>query len=96
MDEKLWHRHKWPEGMPYELEYPVMPLQQVLEDAAREWPASPFILFDDTVLTYRQIDQAANRVAHFLIASGIQKGDRVAVGATPRPGARLFNKERLG
>ena len=31
IDEKLWHRHKWPEGMPYELEYPVMPLQQVLD-----------------------------------------------------------------
>jgi long-chain acyl-CoA synthetase len=61
------------------LEYPLLLVQQLLEEAARERPNSPFVLFDDAVLTYGVGDKTANRVAHFLISRGIQKGDRVAL-----------------
>jgi long-chain acyl-CoA synthetase len=79
MKPKRWHQYYWPEDVPYTLDYPRIPLQRILEDAAREWPHAPFLLFDDTVLSFRQVDQAANQAAHFLIAQGIQPGDRVAL-----------------
>ena len=79
MNEKVWHQYKWTQGVPYELEFPVIPIQQLIEDVAKENPDTPFVLFDDKVLTYRQVDQTANQVAHFLASEGIQKGDRVAM-----------------
>ncbi|MEX0429702.1 class I adenylate-forming enzyme family protein [Nocardioides sp. DS6] len=37
------------------------------------------VLFDDESLTYREVDEAANRIAGFLAAHGVRKGDRVAL-----------------
>lgn len=79
MDDKPWLRRRWPPGVPAELDFPVIPLHRLLEDAARERPHSPFVLFDDTVLSYRQMDAEANRVAHWLRSRGIGRGDRVAL-----------------
>lgn len=43
------------------------------------------LLQDEVALTYQQVNQWANRIAHHLIAAGISKGDVVAVFIENRP-----------
>ena len=43
------------------------------------------IHFEDRAITYRELDEAANRVANGLIGLGVQIGDRVAIHVDNRP-----------
>ena len=51
----------------------------VLEQRAHRLPDHPFLMVRDRVLTYADINEGANRLAHGLIARGVRPGDRVAV-----------------
>lgn len=53
--------------------------------SARFWPERPAILFRDRAITYRELEQRSNRLAHALLALGLQRGDRVAVVSPNRP-----------
>lgn len=55
------------------------------EQATLRNPAGPALLQGAVVLTYSQVNQWANRIAHHLIAQGIGKGDVVAVFIENRP-----------
>lgn len=46
---------------------------------AARYPERTAVLFEDQALTYREVDEAANRFAHFLIGEGAKPGDRVAL-----------------
>ncbi|TDD20286.1 non-ribosomal peptide synthetase/type I polyketide synthase [Nonomuraea diastatica] len=62
-------------------------LHQLVEEQARRTPGAPAIAGDEEEITYRDLDQAANAMAHDLAGRGIGRGDRVAVCVAP--GARL-------
>lgn len=79
MNAKLWHQHKWTPGVPFEVEYPAISVHRLLEDAARDYGELPFVIFNDHAQTFAQVEALANRVANFLIARGVGKGDRVAL-----------------
>ncbi|WP_019579712.1 long-chain-acyl-CoA synthetase [Pseudomonas mandelii] len=49
------------------------------EQATLRNPDGPALLQGDVILTYAQVNQWANRIAHHLIAQGTGKGDVVAV-----------------
>ncbi|MGL6245014.1 long-chain-acyl-CoA synthetase [Pseudomonas sp.] len=55
------------------------------EQATLRNPDGPALLQGDVTLSYAQVNQWANRIAHHLIAQGIQKGDVVAVFLENRP-----------
>lgn len=55
------------------------------EQATLRNPEGPALLQGDAVFSYRQVNQWANRIAHYLIAQGIGKGDVVAVFIENRP-----------
>jgi len=55
------------------------------EQATLRNPDGPALLQDDVALTYTQVNQWANRIAHHLIDQGIGKGDVVAVFIENRP-----------
>ena len=55
------------------------------EQATLRNPDGPALLQGDVALTYTQVNQWANRIAHHLIAQGIGKGDVVAVFIENRP-----------
>ncbi|MDV3126107.1 amino acid adenylation domain-containing protein [Mycobacterium sp. 21AC1] len=42
-------------------------------------PGAPALTFEDRTLTYRELDEAANRLAHVLVARGVGPGERVAL-----------------
>ncbi len=54
-------------------------LAVILSESARRAPGHPVAVFDGGQLTYRQLDQASDRVAANLAAAGIKPGDRVAL-----------------
>ena len=55
------------------------------EQATLRNPDGPALLHGEVVLSYAQVNEWANRIAHHLIAQGIGKGDGVAVFIENRP-----------
>ncbi len=55
-----------------------MKLGEILRLAARREPRKPAVVGDGFSLSYAEYDRLANRFAHFLLACGVRKGDRVA------------------
>ena len=53
--------------------------------SARFWADRPAILFRDRAMSYAELERRSNRLAHALIALGLQRGDRVAVVSPNRP-----------
>ncbi len=51
----------------------------ILRVNARTLPEQPALTHADHTLTYAELNAYVNRVAHALVASGVQPGDRVAV-----------------
>ncbi len=80
--EKPWLKF-YDEGVPHTLEYPEVPLHWYLEESARKYPDSIATIlpgrFGDTKLTYKELNELANRLANALIDLGVKKGDRVAL-----------------
>ena len=76
--ERPWHR-RWPEGVPKAIEYPDIPVDQLLRRAAREHGDRPAIRFYGSQITYRAFDEAADRFASGLRRIGVKPGDRVSV-----------------
>ena len=58
-------------------------LPVLLETQVKLSPDAPAVIFEDTTLSYRELNERANRVAHKLIAEGIGPEDFVGV-ALPR------------
>ena len=50
-----------------------------LESAAAQFPDREALVFRDRRITYREMDEEANRVANGLMATGIGQGDHVAL-----------------
>ncbi|MHC4458002.1 MAG: long-chain-fatty-acid--CoA ligase [Planctomycetota bacterium] len=79
MASKPWQGPKWPKGVPYEISGYEKPLFSVLDDAVRDFPDKVYTIFNDGNRTFAQVKDTADRVANFLAARGIKKGDRVAI-----------------
>ena len=58
---------------------PVPTAQALFEAQVRERPQATAVEFEGASLTYAQLDTAANRLAHLLLASGVRAEERVAV-----------------
>ena len=54
-------------------------LAVILSESTRRAPDHPVAVFDGGQLTYRQLDQASDRVAASLAAAGIKPGERIAL-----------------
>jgi len=80
--ERIWLK-SYEAGVPATLSYPKVPVHHFLEENARRFPDHSAVLLASTkfssVLTYREVDQLANRFANALIWLGIKPGDRVAI-----------------
>ncbi len=54
-------------------------LATMLRESTEANPDKPCVHVNDTTLTYAQIDEISGRVASALLATGLQRGDKVAV-----------------
>ncbi|MFF7361572.1 non-ribosomal peptide synthase/polyketide synthase, partial [Streptomyces sp. NPDC008125] len=60
-------------------EAPEATLPALFEERVRETPDAPAVLFEDAVLTYRELNRRANRLAHALITRGVGPEQVVAL-----------------
>ena len=54
----------------------MLNLATLLEESAKRYPQKDAIVFDDTRLSYAQLNGAANQVANGLANIGIAHGDK--------------------
>ena len=54
-------------------------VRDFLEQSAARLPAKVALVCDGQRLTYAQLDEMANRLAHALVAMGVRRGDRVGL-----------------
>src|SRR5437868_3535915 len=64
-EEQLVDQHPWiksyPAGVRWDAELATMPVSQILEQSAEQWPDKPALDFMGKKLTYRELDDLANR-----------------------------------
>lgn len=65
--------------------HPNETFPDLIEGFARNKPNNIAIYFEDRKITYRELDEAANRYARWAIAQGLGKGHVVAVMMENRP-----------
>jgi len=78
MEGRLWHKN-YVEGVFPSLTYRNIPLKDALVEAAEEFPRKDALIFLDAKITYKELNDAANRFANALIALGVRPGDKVAL-----------------
>lgn len=76
--KRPWLEH-YPEGVPHTIELPEHPIYQFLEDSSKNYPNHSAIEFLGYEMTYGQLQDAVDRFAASLEASGVAEGDRVAI-----------------
>ena len=75
--------HPWiksyPKGVRWDAELPLMPVQQLLDDAVRKWPENPAIEFMGRTLNYRELGELVNRAAKGFQNLGVGPGVHVGL-----------------
>ncbi len=74
-----WPTDNWPTGVPREISGFEKPVFSMLDDSADRYPDQVYTVFMGGTRTFSQVKNTADRVANFLSAQGIQKGDAVAI-----------------
>ncbi|HML01747.1 MAG TPA: long-chain fatty acid--CoA ligase [Candidatus Bathyarchaeia archaeon] len=76
--EKPWFKF-WPEGVPKHIEYPRVPLSDLMKNAAESHPNHTAIVYFDKGITYKELNVATDKFANALANLSIKKGDKVAI-----------------
>jgi long-chain acyl-CoA synthetase len=79
MTATKWPTSKWPEDVPHDISGYEKPLFSILDESAGSYPHQVYTIFNDATRSYAQVKDAADRIAYFLAARGIRKGDRVGI-----------------
>jgi len=75
---KPWFKF-WPSDVPKYIEYPSIPLHEILTKTAKEQPDRAAIAYFEREITYRELNSLSNQFAAALAALGVKKGDRAAI-----------------
>ena len=78
VENKPWF-HNWPAEVPKTLQYPNVPLHEILKKTAREYPERTAIIFGEREISYAELEMLSDRFAIGLISLGVGKGDGAAV-----------------
>jgi long-chain acyl-CoA synthetase len=77
-DEKPWFKN-WPNDVPKHIDYPEVPLFELLRKSAKKYPQKPAIAYLGREITYSELDGLSDQFASALAGLGVGKGDRVAL-----------------
>ena len=78
IEEKPWFKN-WPSDVPKHLDYPEVPLFNLLRQAAKKHPKSPALAYLDRETNYQELDAFSNQFAGALAKLGVSKGDCIAL-----------------
>ena len=70
---------KWPEEVPRNVEYDVIPLGDLLSRTTTRYPDSQAIYFEGFRMTYLELDTLVDQFATSLAKLGVKKGDVVCI-----------------
>ena len=73
-----WYKH-WPAGVPKTITYPDIPVHALLRNTAKAHPEWPAVRFYGKPMSYRELDDRADRFAAGLRGLGVKPGDRVSL-----------------
>ena len=76
--EKPWFKF-WPADVRKHIDYPEVPLSDLLKNTAKDYPENVAIVYFDKEMTYRELNYASDKFATALIDIGVKKGDKVAL-----------------
>ncbi|NEQ47693.1 MAG: amino acid adenylation domain-containing protein [Leptolyngbya sp. SIOISBB] len=54
-------------------------VHELIADQAQVTPATTAVIFEEISLSYQELDQRTNQLAHHLVQQGVQPGDRLAL-----------------
>ncbi len=75
---KPWFK-SWPAEVPKHIEYPQVPLQEILQSSAKAYPEKTAIVHGEREFTYAQLESLSNQFANALAKLGVKKAERVAL-----------------
>lgn len=78
LGERPWYGD-WPVGVPKCIDFPKIGLGELLRQTAQRYPDDKAVVFLDSVITYRKLDDLVDRLATALHRLGLVKGDVVAL-----------------
>jgi len=78
MTEQVWLDY-YDEGVPKTIKYPDIPLQALLENAARDFPNATCTIFKGARISYKEMNEITDKLAAGLASLGVKKGDRVGI-----------------
>lgn len=77
MKEKL--KKFWPKGMPTSIDYPVIPVGEIIRGSANRFGDHTAIVYKEKEYSYKQLYEDALRFANSLQKNGFGKGDVIAI-----------------
>jgi long-chain acyl-CoA synthetase len=77
-EEKPWFKN-WPSNVPKHLNYPDVPLFELLRQTAKKHPEKLAIAYLGREITYAKLDALSDQFATALVGLGIEKNNRVAL-----------------
>jgi long-chain acyl-CoA synthetase len=75
---RIWHQF-YDEGIPPSLDFEALPLSAFLERSAQDHGDATALIFLNSRLTYRQLQDEVDRFATALTGLGVKRGTRVAI-----------------
>ncbi|MCJ7537515.1 MAG: long-chain fatty acid--CoA ligase [Anaerolineales bacterium] len=78
MSERPW-LNNYDAGVPHTIDYPAIPLFELLSQAAEKYPDSACTIFKGARITYKEMEVITDRLAAGLASIGVSKGDRVGI-----------------
>jgi long-chain acyl-CoA synthetase len=76
--QKLWYKF-WPQNVPKHIDYPLIPLSDILKKTAEKYPNNISAVYFDKGITYKDLDTYTDKLATALSKLGVKKGDKVAI-----------------
>ena len=73
-----WLVH-YEKGTPHSIEVPAKSVPQAFDEATERSPGATAVVFYGRAISYRELREAADRLANALSSLGVKKGDRVAL-----------------
>ncbi len=97
-EDRYYWRKNYPEGAPYTVDYPDVPLYEFLYNAAEKYPQNTALIFMGKEITYVELKDLVDRFATSLAQKGVKKGDRVAIMLPNSPQAVIayYGALRIG
>jgi long-chain acyl-CoA synthetase len=77
-DEKIWLKN-YGKNVPPNLSYEHKTLTEKFQEAVEQFPDKPALYFMGNQITFRELDEAANQLASYLLKSGLKPDDVIGL-----------------